>query len=178
MTEKAKKPKETSEEEVKIAVSLGGLFKGVGNLIDLVAKMMEEGEGEIKRTGKIEGLPHQMKGVYGMTIRSGIGGIPAVERFGNIRETEKGPVVEEIREPIVDVFNEEGKVLVVVELPGVDKSDIHLAVKDGLLVLKAQNKERKYSKEISLPVLVDSESLSFSYKNGILEVTLSKTAQS
>lgn len=173
--EPQKEPEEKEEEaELKVSVSLGGLFKGVGGLMDLVAKTMEEGTPEISRTGRIEGLPRGAKGVYGVTIRSGIGGIPTVERFGNIRETERGPVVEEVREPIIDVFDEEDTVLVVAELPGVNKSDINLAVKDNSLVIEAHDADRKYEKNIRLPAPVDASGMRSSYKNGILEVTLPK----
>ena len=152
----------------------GSLFKGIGNLFELVSKMAEEGEGEYTRTGEIRGLSDKAKGVYGFSVKMGLGGKPVIEQFGNIRATEKGAVVAEVRGPIVDVFDEGEKLVVIAELPGVEESDIHLEVRDDILNLTAEAEGRKYSKEVLLPSLVDAGSMESSYKNGILEIKLRK----
>src|SRR3989304_2641512 len=36
-------------------LGLGGMFKGIGSLVDLVSKMAEEGAEETTRTGEVEG---------------------------------------------------------------------------------------------------------------------------
>jgi len=151
-------------------ISFGGLFKGLGNLIDLASKLKEEG---VERSGEIGGLPNRAKGVYGFSIRT-MAGKPVVESFGNIRETAKGPVVEEIREPMIDVFDEEDHILVIAELPGVSESEIKIEVTGDILNLTASDKDRKYAKEILLPGKVNSDSVKTSYNNGILEITLQK----
>lgn len=152
----------------------GSLFKGIGNLFDLVSKMAEEGQKECTRTGEISGLGDKVKGVYGFSVKMGLGGKPVIEQFGNIKATEKGAVVAEVREPIVDVFDEGGSLVVIAELPGVDDNDIHLEVKDDILDLSAEAEDRKYSREVLLPAPVDAESMETSYKNGILEIKLRK----
>jgi HSP20 family protein len=151
-------------------INLGGLFKGFGNLIDLASKLSEEG---YERRGEIGGLPKGAKGVYGFSIRT-LAGKPVIESFGNIRETAKGPVVEEVREPMVDVFDEKGHILVIAELPGVSESEIKVEVAGDILNLTASDKDRKYAKEILLPSKVKPDSVKTSYKNGILEITLEK----
>ncbi|MBI1920354.1 MAG: Hsp20/alpha crystallin family protein [Geobacter sp.] len=176
MAEKTRKT-EKKDEGVEIdfgmgKVSFGGLFKGLGTLIDLAATAAEKGE-ELRKMGEIKGLPKEAKGVYGFTVRT-LGGAPVVESFGNIRDTPRGPVVEEVREPMVDVFDEKDHVMVVAEMPGVAKEHIHVDVKGKTMTLKADNKERKYLKEVSLPSTVDPATLKFAYKNGILEVKVSK----
>jgi HSP20 family protein len=156
-------------------LSFGGLFKGLGNLIDLASKLQEKG-GEIKREGEFK-YGEKGKGVFGFTIRTlGPGGKPSFETFGNIKETPKGPVVEEVREPLVDVLDEKGTLKVIAELPGADASDIKLDLKGDILTLKAEHGDRKYNKEILLPFPADEQSLSSSFNNGILEVTLKKKA--
>jgi len=152
----------------------GSLFKGIGNLFELVSKMAEEGEGEYTRTGEIKGLSDKARGVYGFSVKMGLGGKPVIEQFGNIRATEKGAVVAEVRGPIVDVFDEGEKLVVIAELPGVEESDIHLEVRDDILNLTAEAEGRKYSKEVLLPSPVDAGSMESSYKNGILEIKLGK----
>jgi HSP20 family protein len=151
-------------------ISFGGLFKGLGNLIDLASKLSEE---KVEKTGEIRGLPKGARGVYGFSIRT-LAGKPIIESFGNIRETAKGPVVEEVREPIVDVFDEEYLILVIVELPGVSKDEIKVEVAGDILNLAASGKDRKYAKEILLPSKVKAEGMKTSYKNGVLEITLKK----
>jgi HSP20 family protein len=168
-----------SKEEAEVVVDLGfgGLFKGLGSVIDLLGEMVESGESE--RTGtrpfRVKGLGPHAKGVYGFTVRTGIGGLPHVESFGNIRSTAKGPVVADVREPLVDVFDERDEILVVAELPGVGEPDISIEVHDDVLVLDTVG-ERKYAKEVLLPSAVDATSLRRSYKNGILELRLKKRA--
>ena len=151
-------------------ISFGGLFKGLGNLIDLASKLSEEG---VERSGEIRGLPKGAKGVYGFSIRT-LAGKPVIESFGNIRETAKGPVVEEVREPMVDVFDEKDHILVIAELPGVSESEIKVEVAGDILNLTASDRDRKYAKEILLPSKVKPDSMKTSYKNGILEITLEK----
>ena len=178
MPEKKKKAgKEEEKEGVEIdlgigKLSFGGLFKGLGDLMEAVSDLAEKGE-EIRREGEIKGLPKDAKGVYGFSVRT-MAGRPVVESFGNIKETPKGPVVEEVREPMVDVFDEKDHILIVAEMPGVEKNNIHIDIEGDALLLKAENADRKYKKEVPLPSAVDRASLISSYKNGILEVKVQK----
>jgi len=151
-------------------ISFGGLFKGLGNLIDLASKLSEEG---VEKKGEIRGLPKGAKGVYGFSIRT-LAGKPVIESFGNIKETAKGPVVEEVREPMVDVFDEEDHILVIAELPGVSENEIKIEAVGDILSLAASDRDRKYAKEILLPSKIKPDSVKTSYKNGILEITLEK----
>ena len=151
-------------------ISFGGLFKGLGNLIDLADKLREEGA---EKRGEIGGLPKGARGVYGFNIRT-LAGKPVIESFGNIRETAKGPIVEEVREPMIDVFDEEDRILVIAELPGVSENEIKIEVAGDILNLTASDKDRKYAKEILLSGKVKPESAKTSYNNGILEITLEK----
>ncbi len=169
-------PMSGREEGVKVNVDigLGGLFKGIGSLIDLVSKMAEEGTEETTRTGEVEALGGKLRGVYGFSVRTGLGGKPVIEHFGNIRETGAGATVTETREPLVDVMDEGDRIVVIAELPGVDEKDIQLKVEGDILEIVASGKNRKYQKDVLLPSTVDPESLESSYRNGILEIRLAK----
>lgn len=151
-------------------ISFGGLFKGLGNLIDLASKLSEEG---VEKKGEIRGLPKGVKGVYGVSIRT-LAGKPVIETFGNIRETARGPVVEEVREPIVDIFDEKDHIIVIAELPGVSEDGIKIEVTGDILNVTAYNKDKKYAKEILLPSKVKADSVKTSCRNGILEIALEK----
>ena len=167
--------KAKGEEGLDFDFGIGGLFKGIEKLVDLAANLKEAG-GEIKKEGEIDlsHLKEGMKGVFGFSIKTAVGGKPIVEPFGNIKKTPKGPKVEEEREPITDVFNEEEEVVVVAEMPGVNEEGISLDLKGDILAIKAVSKDRKYYKEILLPTKVKPEILQKSYKNGILEIRIKK----
>jgi HSP20 family protein len=156
-------------------LSLGGLLKGIENLVDLAAKLKQEG-GEINKESEIDlsHLKEGMKGVFGFSVKTAVGGKPVVESFGNVKKTSKGPVVEEIREPITDVFDEDKEIRVYAEMPGVSKEDIKLDLTEDILDISAQTGDRKYHKEILLPAKVKTETMTSSYNNGILEVRVKK----
>jgi len=79
----------------------------------------------------------------------------------------------ETREPLVDVFDEEGSITVIAELPGVKEEEIRLEAKEDIVKLETTG-ERKYAKEILLPAKVDAASKEMSFKNGVLEVKFKK----
>ncbi|MDP3786574.1 MAG: archaeal heat shock protein Hsp20 [Candidatus Omnitrophota bacterium] len=178
-----KKKKEATEgsperrrgEEIDFDFGIGGLFKGIEKLVDLAADLKEAG-GEIKKEGEIDlsHLKEGMKGVFGFSIKTAVGGKPIVEPFGNIKKTPKGPTVEEEREPITDLFDEKEEIRIYAEMPGVNQEDIKLDLKEDILDISVQSGDRKYHKEVLLPVKALAENLSSSYKNGILEVKIKK----
>ena len=79
-----------------------------------------------------------------------------------------------MREPLIDIFDEAGHILVVAELPGVTNEDIELEVEGDILSLKATGRERRYAKELVLPALVDPASLQRTFQNAVLEIRLEK----
>ena len=114
--------------------------------------------------------------VYGLSVRVGLQGTPVVARFGNLRhEAGQAPVVEEAREPITDVFDEDDHYLVVAELPGVDQPAVQWSVREGLIVvISAESAGRKYWKEVELSARVDDRTAVSRYANGVLELRLWK----
>lgn len=179
MTMEKKKRKEKGEGlDIDLGIvklSLGGLFKGIEKIIDLAAELKEAG-GEVKREGEVDlgHLKKGMKGIFGVSIKTAAGGEPLVEPFGNIKRTSEGPAVEEEREPITDLFDEREEIIVMAEMPGINEKDIRLDLKDDILDIAAQSGDRKYRKEVLLPAKVKPETLTSSYKNGIMEVRIRK----
>lgn len=171
---KEKKKKEEKKVGFDFGIGLGGIFEGIGNLIESISKIAEEGKGIIEKTGEIKGLGDKVKGVYGFTIRTLAGGESKVEPFGNIKKTKEGPVVEEVREPIVDIFDEKEEIKIYAEMPGVNQEDIKIDLKGDILDISAETGDKKYHKEVLLPAKVKSETLISNYKNGILEIRIKK----
>ena len=92
--------------------------------------------------------------------------------------------------PVVDVYDHDERIVVKAELPGVDKKDIHVDVKEGILTLsgersyenevkdeKYHRKERaygKFSRSFTLPEGLDTEKIVADYKDGVLKVEIPK----
>lgn len=95
--------------------------------------------------------------------------------------------------PTLDVFQNDDNVTVKVELPGMKKEDISIALHDGILTISGERKfeeqsgtgenfrsERffgKFHRSVALPTAVDAAKVKASYKDGILEVTLPKSEE-
>ncbi len=175
MPEKEEEPKKKIELDFGLGkLSFGDIFQGVGSFIDLISRMEEEGKGDERREGEFTSPSGRLKAVYGLSVKKDLGGKPVIEPFGNVKRTAQGPVVEEEVQPLTDIFNEEDHVLVIIELPGVDAKHIHTEVKKDILVLSAASEGRKYAREVKLPEGVDSSTMTQKYKNGVLEIKISK----
>ena len=90
-----------------------------------------------------------------------------------------------------DIRDLDDKFVLEAELPGFNKEDISLVLKEGILTIKAEHKEAQEQKQgeyirrerrtgsfaRSFDVSgIDESGISAAYKNGILEVTLPKQA--
>ncbi len=92
--------------------------------------------------------------------------------------------------PTVDIVEDEKKIVLKSDLPGVNEKDIEVKLDDGVLTLSGERKfdketkdenlrrvERRYGsfrRSFALPDTVDAEKVSASYKNGVLEIALPK----
>ena len=92
--------------------------------------------------------------------------------------------------PPVDLIEQEGTFVILADLPGMEKKDIHIEVKNGVLYLSGERKdeleekagaalrmERRYgtfSRHFHLSEHVDSSEINAEYKNGTLKITLPK----
>jgi HSP20 family protein len=151
---------------------LGGIFKGLGDLLGKLGELAETGQ-ELSKTGEIHGPGKQLRGIYGFTVKVGLGEEgPRIEPFGNIRRDAKSgkTEVQEVREPMVDVFEEDDHLLVLAELPGIGKDDVRIDLQDDVLTISAEKKDKKYRKEVLLPRSVSKEKMQVSCNNGVLEI--------
>ncbi len=103
------------------------------------------------------------------------------------------PVEERGWMPAVDIFEKEDKFVVKAELPGIKEDDIHVSVVGDTLSIKGEKKtetevkeedyyrsERSYGsfcRSIPLPPNVDANKIEASFEDGVLEVTLPKSAK-
>ncbi len=173
-----KKNKKTEAFKGESSIGLGGFLGGLGTLLEKLGELAEKGK-ELRESGTIQDPKGKVKAVYGFTIRTGLGGDDSlfkVEPFGNVSQDEQTgkPVVHEVLEPMVDVFEESGYVLVVAEMPGVGEEDVHLELREDILTITAGKGNKKYRKEVLLPGTFSTKEMSHTCRNGVLEVKLGK----
>src|SRR5574340_982110 len=141
----------TKRKKTESGGGFGGVFQGLADLIEKLGDLAEKGE-RLKKSGEFQ--QRDVKGVYGFSVKVGLGDKEVkVEPFGNVRRDEESgeTVVQEIREPVVDVFEEKDHTLIVAEMPGISAKNVRLEVKDDLLTIHAEKGDKKYRKEILLP---------------------------
>lgn len=102
----------------------------------------------------------------------GAGREPIEEVRSSVPMRKALPVHDE--DALIDVREKDGKVTVLVELPGIAKEDIDLEVVDKSLVIDVDVPQKRFSKEVELPCAVKASSTRASYRNGVLEVVLDK----
>lgn len=164
-----------------LEIDLGKLLSGEG------IKGLEELRENLKKLGGKEVLSDEEWKAGGVSVEghirtSGIFGEREFDLGVKERKTyrakpgAKAPEEVEVREPFVDVFyeKEDGEyVKVMADIPGVEEKDIKINIEGKKLTLSAETLRRKYHKDIELDYPVESE-FKTNYRNGILEVTLTK----
>lgn len=174
----AKQARKTRTGQPDASLGVGGLLGGLGTLLEKLGELAESGE-ELRKEGEIGGPDGKVRGVYGFNIKVGLGdkdkGVQ-FEPFGNLGKDAKTgrAVVQEVREPLVDVFDEKDHVLVVAEMPGVAEEDVALELKDDILTITAAKGEQKYRKEVLLPESFEAHRMSRTCHNGVLEVKFTR----
>ena len=92
--------------------------------------------------------------------------------------------------PAIDVFENDDKVVVKTELPGLSEKDIEVDILGDTLTIKGEKRKEEEKKDkhyhrvertygsfhrtVTLPALVESEKAKASFKNGVLEITIPK----
>jgi len=160
--------------------SFSRILSGLTDIAEKLTEISEKGEtvskkGEFTFPSKEGGV----KGVYGFSLKTGLGGKDdaiKVEPFGNIRKDKKTgeAVVQEIHEPLVDVFEDAAATTLIAEMPGVGPNDIRLDIRDDVLTIFAEKGEKKYRKEILLSHATTKEKTSVTCNNGIVTIRCEK----
>jgi HSP20 family protein len=92
--------------------------------------------------------------------------------------------------PVVDIYDHDDKISIKAELPGIDKKDVEVDLKDGVLTIKGErtyenevNEDKYYRKErafgkfhrsFHVPADVDPEKITADFKDGILHLEIPK----
>jgi HSP20 family protein len=109
--------------------------------------------------------------------------------FRNMNE-EEDPVTASNFVPAVDIYEDAQKVMLKLEVPGIDQKDLDVRVENHTLTVKGERKfeaeekeenfhriERRYGsfyRAFTLPNTVDTENVAASYNAGVLKLELKK----
>jgi HSP20 family protein len=93
--------------------------------------------------------------------------------------------------PAVDIYETEEDIVIDAELPGMDKDDVDIQVRDNTLILKGERKVEKtvkdegyhrmermygsFARTFTLPSTVDQERITATYDKGVLHIRMPKT---
>ncbi|HEX5363462.1 MAG TPA: Hsp20/alpha crystallin family protein [Gallionella sp.] len=96
--------------------------------------------------------------------------------------------------PSVDISETESAYLIKAEIPGVQKEDVKVTIEDGMLTLQGERKQEKEEKDkkfhriersygcfmrsFRVPDDADESAIKAEFKDGLLNVTLNKSAKS
>jgi HSP20 family protein len=92
--------------------------------------------------------------------------------------------------PAVDIYEDEKRIVLKLEVPGIPEKDLDVTVENNTLVVKGERKfekeekeenfhriERRYgsfSRAFTLPTTVETENIDAKYENGVLKLELKK----
>ena len=95
--------------------------------------------------------------------------------------------------PPVDIYEDEHKIVLKLEVPGVKESDLDIQLENNVLTVRGERKfaseekeenfhriERRYGsfyRSFTIPTTVDPESVKASYDAGVLSISLDKRAE-
>jgi HSP20 family protein len=118
--------------------------------------------------------------IQGYKITTGPDGKTKITRFGGQSPKRLQPNLQSFKkperelEPLLDIMQTDKEVMVVMELPGVNKKDINVTVGNKRLTISAKKLDALVCKKIELPIKIDRKNSSAIYKNGVLTIMLPK----
>ena len=96
--------------------------------------------------------------------------------------------------PYVDIYENEDKVVLTAEVPGIEDKDIEIKIEDNTLAIKGDRKFEKETKEdnyhrieraygsfqrsFSLPNYIDQEKIKAEHKRGVVQISMPKRHES
>lgn len=124
-------------------------------------------------------------------------GMSLLDDFDRLFENvfSNAPTLESSQTPVVDVREEKNKYILEAELPGMSEKDVDVHVEDNMLTIKSSKEEsneerdeegylvrerrsRSFSRSFVLPQDVDRDKVDARFRNGLLTLTMPKTAES
>lgn len=164
----------TNKDDVTGAAGFAKIARGLSDLFNVLADF-----DQLPRRGRHEKDGRVMEYSFGTrTLGEAAGERQASEETprrteGPPRRTAKRSAIE-VLEPVTDMFDEPGEILLLFELPGVERKDIRCILDGDILLLEAKAGERLYRKETLIEEKLAAGAPHLNLRNGVLEVRLSK----
>ncbi len=94
--------------------------------------------------------------------------------------------------PPVDMYEEDGKVVIIADIPGFNKEDIKIVAQERAIIISGERKEKitdrveedriirferyvdKFSRKLELPVEIDPDTVKAKFESGTLTITANK----
>lgn len=157
--------------------SFFSMFTGIDKLFNVVADMVENEKDEVHINGEIK--PDNQKkiiGKYGINIKLAPDKLDSLSsiRFDdktNRKESQKIVI------PVTDVFEEEDKITIVSELPGIKKDDIEFNIDKNTITFTATKKDVCYSKQVELDFTPAKASIKELFNNSIYSIMILKNTK-
>lgn len=164
------------DDEVTGAAGLGKIARGLSELFNVLADF-----DQLPRSGRHEKDGRVME--YSFRKRT------LAEAIGESEPAEETPARPapprrraakrsslEILEPVTDMFDEPSEIVVLFELPGVERNGIRCILDGDILLVEAKTADRLYRKEMLIEDNLGKKTPQLNLRNGVLEVRLSKQA--
>jgi HSP20 family protein len=110
----------------------------------------------------------------GFSIKFGSDGKPRIEEINRHQTWDEEEDSFDDQDPLVDLIDDGESIIILVALPGVEKEAIDLRVTENCLTFSVDGSDFEWYDELKLPARVNPKLARASYKNGVLEVKLSK----
>jgi HSP20 family protein len=110
--------------------------------------------------------------------------------FRDLNEGSESPLTTASFVPAVDIYEDDKKVVLKLEVPGIEEKDLDVSVENNTLTVKGERKFEKEEKEenfhrierrygsffraFTLPTTVDTEKVAANYNAGVLKLELTK----
>ncbi len=187
MKNEDKKPTEAQPNDPLAGMlNLGGLLGGMSQILNQFGELAEKGAELRKAMGDDASVSNKpVAGEYGFRVRFGNGesaGGPVVKPFARATDNQpeardqanaaKAVPTKAVRQPQVDLFEEDGEIILVAEMPGVAADQLQLEVLSDQLQMEGQSRLVTFRQQLQLPQRVDPSSAKVTANNGVIEIRL------
>jgi len=164
----------TKKDDVSSGIT--NLINGLSGLLGSLGELAEKGE-QLEQLKKL-----QTEDGREMTVHSNVrvrtledassGNGRATPRPEPIPRAERvqATAVNEVREPQVDIFEEDDGVVVIAEMPGIAAGAATFDLSGDVLTIEAASDQKRYRGETLLPRAFEADAMSISANAGVFEI--------
>ena len=163
----------TKKDDVSSGIT--NLINGLSGLLGSLGDLAEKGE-QLEQLKKLQTEDGREMTVHSnfrvRTLEDAGGGSPPTPLPEPIDRPERVPAaaVSEVREPTVDVFEEDTGVVVIAEMPGISAGGARFDINGDVLTIEGESGAKRYRGETLLPRAFEADAMSISANAGVFEL--------